>query len=294
VNRTLPTGHSFLRVASGHQFEVEARGSGPETLLVHPGGPGMTYPYLGNLLRLGSSRRRVLLFNPRGVGASWTPRSKSAYTLPKLVNDVEEIRRALALERFDLLGFSAGGFAAIEYARRFPRHLRSLLLCGTAPSTRDIEASNRRMLASAPARTRRRIRELTRQEAFGDPEYQRLAEQVARPFGQRFLRSAPMALRRSVVNPVVYRAMMTPSGDEFVVDGSLAGWDGRRGLGRLRLPVLVLVGRYDFFHAASRAMAAAIPNSQLVVLPRASHLAHLERPRQFHAAVRGFLDGLTA
>jgi proline-specific peptidase len=294
VNRTLPTGHSFLRVASGHTFEIEARGSGPETLLIHPGGPGMTYPYLGSLLRLASSRRRVLLFNPRGVGESWTPRSKAAYTLPKLASDVEEIRHALALARFDLLGFSAGGFVAIEYARRYPKQLRSLLLCGTAPSAHDIEASNRRMLASAPARTRRRIRDLTRKGAFGDPEYQRLAEQVARPFGQRFLRSTPLAVRRSVVNPVVYRAMITPSGDEFVVGGSLAGWDGRRGLGRLRLPVLVLVGRYDFFHSASRAMAARIPNSQLVVLPRASHLAHLEQPREFRAAVRHFLDGLPA
>ncbi|MCI4362963.1 MAG: alpha/beta hydrolase [Thermoplasmata archaeon] len=287
-------GPQFVRVRSGHRFEVVGHGAGPETLLVHPGGPGMSYPYLANLLRLGGRRRRVLLFNPRGVGRSWTPRGTSSYTVAKLAGDLEELREALHLDRFDLLGFSAGGFAALEYARRYPGRLRSLLLCGTAPSTRDIEDANRRMLASASKETRRRIRALTRARRFDDPEYVRLAEEVSAPFSRRFLSRDPPAIRRSVVNPSVYRAMMTPSGNEFVVEGTLAGWDARPELARLPMPVLVLVGRHDFFHDASRRMAARIPGARLVVLPRASHLAHLEQPGAFRGAVRGFLDGLKA
>ncbi|MCI4346152.1 MAG: alpha/beta hydrolase [Thermoplasmata archaeon] len=285
--------HGFVRVASGHRFEFVSRGSGRDTLLIHPGGPGMSYPYLANLLLLGNRRRRVLLFNPRGVGRSWTPRHRSAYTVANSAADVEELRRALHLERFDLLGFSAGGFVALEYARRHPGRLRSLLLCATAASASDIDESNQRMLAAAPKPTRQRLRELTRSKSFDDPEYVRLAAEVGVPFSRRFLPRDPPSVRRSVVNPDVYRAMMTPSGDEFAVEGSLAGWDRRPDLQRLALPVLVLVGRHDFFYDASRTMAARIRGARLVVLSRASHLAHLEQPAAFRSAIRGFLGDLS-
>ena len=36
-------------------------------------------------------------------------------------------------------------------------------------------------------------------------------------------------------------------------------------------------------------MADAMPDAKLVTLPAAGHLAHLEYPREFAAAVHGFL-----
>ncbi|MCI4355389.1 MAG: hypothetical protein L3K06_08515, partial [Thermoplasmata archaeon] len=91
----------------------------------------------------------------------------------------------------------------------------------------------------------------------------------------------------------VYRTMMTRSGDEFAVDGTLAKWDGRKYYSRIEVPTLVLVGRYDFFLEASRDMADRIVPAHLRVLPRSSHLSHLEQPREFLSAVREFLLDVT-
>ncbi len=87
--------------------------------------------------------------------------------------------------------------------------------------------------------------------------------------------------------------MMTRTGDEFVVDGTLARWDGRRYYSRIEVPSLVLVGRFDPFLEASQEMHDRIIPAHLRVLPRSSHLAHLEQPREFLNAVREFLLDVT-
>lgn len=75
---------------------------------------------------------------------------------------------------------------------------------------------------------------------------------------------------------------------------ALPGFDLRDALPRLAVPALVLAGTRDRNApaAAMERMAARIPGARFVALEGAGHLAHLERPAAFNAAVRGFLDDL--
>jgi proline iminopeptidase len=282
-----------VTTAGRRSFEYISRGHGPATLLVHPGGPGSTYHYLRPLLDLATSHLRVILFNPRGVGGSWGPRQSDDYTVQNQAQDVEALRRALDIDELHLLGFSAGGFAALEYAHRYQSKLASLLLCATAGSTEEIRQANRLMLSKATPAQRKRLAELTTAKAFDSAEYAALGEAISRPFNSRFLTGTPKDLKASKLSKKVYRAMMTRTGDEFTVDGTLARWDGRRYYSRIEVPTLVLVGRYDFFLEASREMADRIVPAHLRVLPQSSHLAHLEQPRQFLNAIREFLLDVT-
>ena len=260
---------------------------------MHPGGPGLTYHYLRPLLKLANAHLRVILFNPRGVGGSWKPKRASAYTVRNMAEDVDAVRRALRIRELHLLGFSAGGFVALEYAHRFPANLTSLLLCDTAGSAEEIRAANRMIRSLATPGQRQRLKELEKAKAFDSKEYTALAEAISKPFGQRFLESVPKDLEASKLSRDVYRTMMTRSGDEFAVDGTLAKWDGRKYYSKIELPTLVLVGRYDFFLEASRDMADRIVPAHLRVLPRSSHLAHLEQPKEFLSAIREFLLDVT-
>ncbi len=274
-------------------FEYIAQGKGPATLLVHPGGPGMTYHYLRGLLRLASANLRVILFNPRGVGHSWAPRREADYTVAHQAEDVEAIRRALRIRELHLLGFSAGGFAALEYAHRYPDHLTSLLLCGTAGSGEEVRAANRRMIAAASPAQRQRLRELTRNRAFDTDEYRTLAEAIQRPFATRFLRGMPPDLKATKLATPVYRAMLCRSGNEFEVDGTVAKWDGRKYYSRIEVPTAVVVGRYDYFFEAAVEANERIEPAHLRVLPRSSHLVVLEQPREFVGTIREFLGDVT-
>jgi proline iminopeptidase len=282
-----------VTVPGRRSFEYVSQGKGPATLLVHPGGPGLTYHYLRGLLRLANSHLRVILFNPRGVGHSWAPRKPSEYTLPRMAEDVEAIRKALKIKELHLLGFSAGGFVALEYAHRYPDRLTSLLMCDTAGSAEEVLQSNRMVLASASPKQRARLRELTRAKAFDSAEYKSLAEAVFQPFQTRFLTGVHPDWKATKVSLPVYRAMMCRSGDEFAVDGTIAKWDGRKYYSKIDLPTLVLVGRYDFFLNASVEMDQRIEPAHLRVLSRSSHMAILEQPKEYLGAIREFLTDVT-
>jgi proline iminopeptidase len=282
-----------VSVPGRRSFEYVSQGKGPATLLVHPGGPGLTYHYLRALLKLANSHLRVVMFNPRGVGHSWAPRKASAYTIPQMAEDVEAIRRALKIRELHLLGFSAGGFVALEYAHRYPDKLTSLLLCDTAGSAEEIVQSNRTVLAAASPKQRARLRALSRAKAFDTAEYKQLAEEIFRPFQTRFWEGVHPDWKATRASLPVYRAMMSPRGDEFAVDGTIARWDGRKYYSRIELPTLVLVGKYDFFLNPSIEMDQRIEPAHLRVLPRSSHMAIWEQPKEFLGAVREFLNDVT-
>ena len=68
-------------------------------------------------------------------------------------------------------------------------------------------------------------------------------------------------------------------------------FDASDELARLTMPVLVLVGARDRANAPlSEALAAALPDAHLVVVPGAGHEANVDAPEAFTAALRAFLD----
>lgn len=282
-----------VTVPGRRSFEYVSQGKGPATLLVHPGGPGATYHYLRGLLRLANSNLRVILFNPRGVGHSWAPKRAGEYTIANMAEDVDAIRRALKITELHLLGYSAGGFVALEYAHRYERHLTSLLLCATAGGAEDVRGSTYMMLSRATPRQRARLKELTKAKAFDSVEYRTLAEAIVQPFSTRFLKGVPKDLKATKMSPVVYRTMMTRTGDEFALDGTIARWDGRKYYSKIEVPAVVVVGRYDYFLEPSVEMSERIEPAHLRVLARSSHMAILEQPREFLGTIREFLSDVT-
>ncbi|HEX6139161.1 MAG TPA: alpha/beta fold hydrolase [Candidatus Limnocylindria bacterium] len=70
----------------------------------------------------------------------------------------------------------------------------------------------------------------------------------------------------------------------------------RTGAGRIAVPTLLLYGERDVRATATvaEAMHAQIPGSQLVFMPGAGHMGHLESPDLFNAEVRSFLRTVEA
>jgi proline iminopeptidase len=68
-------------------------------------------------------------------------------------------------------------------------------------------------------------------------------------------------------------------------------YDVRERLAEIDVPTLVVAGAHDWVcpPAGGRAIAGAIPDSELVELPDAGHFGFSESPEPFLAAVRAFL-----
>src|SRR5436305_7431274 len=117
--RSLPT-------PDGRTWCYDVRGEA-ERLVWHPGGPGFSGAYLGDLGGLSPSRTLVAL-DPRGTGRSDPPRSPDAYALDDYVADLGRMQDHLGTERIDLLGHSHGSLVALLYAARYPDRVGRLVL----------------------------------------------------------------------------------------------------------------------------------------------------------------------
>src|SRR6478735_7802113 len=143
--------HRFA-APDGTRLGYRVVGSG-EPVICLPGGPMQDSAYLGDLGGL-SGRRRLVLLDLRGTGGSDEPEDTTSWRCDRLVDDVEALRRHLALDRLDLLAHSAGANLAVLYAARHPDRLRRLLLVapGLAAAGVDVPGSTRRAVARLRAR----------------------------------------------------------------------------------------------------------------------------------------------
>lgn len=91
----------------------------------------------------------------------------------------------------------------------------------------------------------------------------------------------------------VYEHMWGPS--EVFPNGTLANWDMTPRLGEIDVPTLVLCGEFDEAtpHQAE-VLVQGIPGAELVVLEGVAHLAPIEDPDAYVAAVREFLNRVEA
>ena len=98
----------------------------------------MTSDYMLNLEKLAGPDLAVVTYDQRGVGRSSSPPADpSSYTLEKYAEDLEAVREALGADSVHLFGHSWGGIVALRYATLYPEQVRSIILMGSGPPTRE-------------------------------------------------------------------------------------------------------------------------------------------------------------
>lgn len=177
------------------------------------------------------------------------------------------------IPRADIIGHSIGGMLAQEFALAFPERVRSLVLYGTTP------AFGGRDPAFAEAFLKERLAPLDQ----GRDMAGLAAEMMPAMLGPDAPpEAAPAAIAAMAATPAeAYRATVR----------CLTTFNRRDDTARIAAPTLLLAGEKDPLAPprTMERMQQQIAGSRLVVLPGAGHLAHLEYPAAFNAAVRDFL-----
>lgn len=130
----------LVPVGAGHCLYVEecGRPDGVPVVFLH-GGPGSgCVP--DHRRYFDPSHYRILLFDQRGSGRS-TPVGDTDYNSTReLVGDLEQVRRALGVDRWILFGEDWGATLALVYAQTYGSSLLGLVLCGVGLAQgRDLE-----------------------------------------------------------------------------------------------------------------------------------------------------------
>jgi proline iminopeptidase len=125
-----PFAHGRLAVGSGHEIYYEECGNprGEPALMVHGGPGGGSNP---TMRRYHDPRHyRIILFDQRGCGRSSPNASLVDNTTWHLVADMEQLRRHLGIQRWQLFGGSWGSTLALAYAEAHPERVSALVLRG--------------------------------------------------------------------------------------------------------------------------------------------------------------------
>jgi proline iminopeptidase len=165
-----------------------------------------------------------------GSGNSDNPNDTSFWNLPRFVEEVEQVRIALSLDRenFYLLGHSWGGILAMEYALKYQQNLKGLIISNMMSSAPAYGKYADSVLAKQmDAAVLDTIRMIEERGDYGNPKYMELL--LPNFYAQHILRRPPEewpnAIHRAFakLNQQVYVLMQGPS--EFGVSGKLEQWD---------------------------------------------------------------------
>lgn len=170
-----------------------------------------------------------------------------------------------------VIGNGYGSFVALLVALRHPGLVSRLVLAGTgAAFSEPGRAAFTGMAATAATRGLDAIADTAMRRLFA-PDFQAAHPALMAARRQRFL----------ATDPAVFTAACS----------ALAALDLRDEVGRLAIPVLVMVGADDEATPPpmARELAALLPHAELVEMPGLAHVPQLQDTARFAAAVAGFI-----
>lgn len=240
--------------------------SGPVLILSNSLGTSMALWEL-QVAALGE-RFRVLRYDTRGHGRSSVP--PGGYGLDRLGRDVIELADGLGIATFSFCGLSLGGMTGQWLGWRAPERIERLVI------------ANSSACMGPPSGWDARI------EAVRAEGMKAMAEPVlGRWFTPEFARDPANTAT------MLQDLLNTPPAGYAGCSAAIRDMDMRRILPLIAAPTLIIGGAHDPATPPehSHEMAAGIPHATCVMLD-AAHLSNVEKPREFTAAMRGFLNGL--
>jgi proline iminopeptidase len=266
-----------------------------KVLLLH-GGPGMTHEYLeafdSFLPRAGIE---YYYYDQLGSAYSDQPDDPSLWELPRFVEEVEQVRKALKLDKsnFYLLGHSWGGMLALEYALKYQQNLKALIISNMVPSIPAYSRYAKDVLM--PAMDQKALAEIKTLEAakkFDDPRYEELL--MNNFYVYHILRMPadqwpdPVLRAFNKLNKKVYVPMQGPS--ELGTSGKLVRWDRSADLGRITVATLAVGARYDTMEPAQmEKIARGVKKGRYLYCSNGSHLAMYDDQQAYMSGVIQFI-----
>jgi proline iminopeptidase len=281
---------------NGAKLWVVIAGKGDPLILI-AGGPGGTHRDLREFDSL-ASNNMLIYFDGFGRGKSDTAKNVTEYSLNHDIEDIEGLRRALKLNKVNVLGHSYGGLVAQGYAVKYPSNVNHLILANTFHSfimwQKNDDNYNHEIKTNYPEvwDTLMTIREQgyvssdqLHRDIYGRVPYgflyaynpDKFKWEVSKPYPNPF-------------NPKLYYQMVGKDGD-FIVGNDIGNFDFRTQLKQLTMPVLIYGGRYDRVAVPEMMVKYKqyCPQAKFVMFENSGHNPQVEEPAKLFPILQEFL-----
>lgn len=266
-------------------------GTGPKVVVLH-GGFGANHEYMVSALERHLAGHEFVLFDQRGSLLSPYRGKLEELGVEDLVDDLEKLRTELGEERLLLMAHSMGTRVAYEYLRKYPDRVAGMILVGAfTPRTPPGEYFD--------AITKRGEAMVGRPEVEAQLAKEGL-DKVTESSAAR-LQTLRWRLRFASVNMVRVERWRAIEGGRVYYNGEVgtrlsasapASWDVPAMLGARRIPISVIQGDRDYVDQGASGWTALQQEPgplagcvEVAVLERAGHVAWLDDPDAFEAAL---------
>jgi proline iminopeptidase len=269
-------------------------------LLLH-GGPGATHEYFEAFDSwFPGAGIEYYYYDQLGSAYSDQPDEPDLWELPRFVEEVEQVRQALGLDRnnFYLLGHSWGGILAMEYALKYQQHLKGLIISNMVASFPAYnEYAQKVLMPAMDQQALAEIKSLEAAEEYQNPRYMELL--IEHHYVEHVLRMPaaqwpdPVNRAFNKINQKIYVPMQGPS--ELGGSGKLASWDRTPDLGKIIVPTLAIGARHDTMEPAQmERIAKGVKKGPYLFCPNGSHMAMYDDQEVYVAGVVDFIRDVDA
>lgn len=275
-----PADHFFTISDDGTKLFTKVSGKGDYCIYVH-GGPGMWSRSFEDLKgKTLESKLKMVYYDQRGSGRSGAA-ATGDYSVAKMVDDIEAIRCKLGTEKVYLMAHSFGGIIATSYAKRYPEHLKGLILVN---STLYLNNSVESQVAYANSLTGSNIQIQDGQhmpalgEAMGKLSEKNLLYKLLTDSGESFEALNKIDAERPEENG--FRNNVWSIGEYY--------GDFTKPTSEIKVPVLVISGKKDWAVGPQHYKLFKFPH-QTVSEIDGGHLLYFENNDEFRERVFSFI-----
>lgn len=267
-------------LVNGYEMVFTELGAGAPLVLVH-GSTCDLRAWSEQMDAFAARYRMFALSLPECWPARWES-DGNRYSVAQHIRDVATFIAYRGMGQVHLLGLSRGGYIAFRIAREYPHLVRSLVLVEPGGA---IDSSLEAELPPGPPPI-----------AVG-PLFSAAAEKIERDTPDEGL-----SLMFDALGGSGYWSGLSPATRQMLRDNARTLIPqqterripyARTDAARIRVPTLLLAGERSppGFHRILDALELAIPGARRALVAAASHLSNIDNPRDFNAAVLGFLEG---
>jgi proline iminopeptidase len=268
-------------------------------VLLLNGGPGATHEYFECMENfLPKEGIEFIYYDQLGTGNSDNPKDTTMWDLPRFVEEVEQVRTALKLDKnnFYLLGHSWGGILAMQYALKYQQNLKGLIISNMMSSCPAYGKYADEVLAKQmDPNVVKKVKALEAAGKYTDPEYMGLL--MPNFYAKHILRQPisqwPEPVNRSFakMNQSLYVTMQGPS--EFGISGKLLKWDVSAQLKNITVPALSIGAQYDTMDPKHMEwMASEFKNGSYLYCKNGSHMSLYDDQQTYMKGIIKFMKGV--
>lgn len=263
-------------------------------VLLLNGGPGATHEYFECFENfLPQENIEFIYYDQLACGNSDNPKDTSLYDLARYVEEVEQVRQALKLDKnnFYLLGHSWGGILAMQYALKYQQNIKGLIISNMMASAPKYGQYADEVLSKLmDPKVLDTIRALEKNNDFSNPKYMGLL--IPHFYNKHICRLPvwPEPIDRSFakINQDLYVSMQGPS--EFGISGKLTNWDVSGELKNIKTPTVVIGATHDTMDPEyMRWMSTQLPQGQFLLCPNGSHMCFYDDQKVYMAGLISFI-----